>query len=168
MSVLKRYYFDGQIYFVTNVTYNRQGILIDNIDILWTAFKNAKMKIPFDLIGYVFLPNHFHVIIDPGKYNLSDIMHRIKLSFSSLYRKRNNLYKAQVWQKRFWDHVIRNQDDLNRHLDYIHYNPVKHGYVKNPILWQETSFHKFIKDGYYSGDWGVNMGIDLEGDFGEV
>jgi len=167
MSILKRYYFEGQIYFVTNITKNRKRILINNIDILKTAFKTSMTKIPYKLVAYVFLPNHFHIIIDPGENNLSDIMHRIKLSFSSRYRKRNELFKSQVWQRRFWDHVIRNQEDLNRHLDYIHYNPVKHGYVKSPFLWQETSLHKFYEEEYYPQDWGEKETLDFEGEFGE-
>lgn len=168
MSILKRYYFEGQIYFVTNVTNDRQRILINNADILREAFKAAHTRIPCKLVAYVFLPDHFHIIIDPGKNILSDILHRMKLSFSSRYRKKYNLYKGRIWQRRFWDHVIRNQEDLNRHLDYIHYNPVKHNYTRNPFLWAETSLHKFYEEGYYSQDWGVKNTLDFEGDYGEI
>ena len=70
-----------------------------------------------------------------------------------------------VWQKRYWDHIIRNQDDMNNHVDYIHYNPIKHGYVNNPFDWKLSSIHNF-KD-IYQADWGKSEKIIFEGDYGE-
>ena len=76
------------------------------------------------------------------------------MSFGVHFRIRMNIDFGRAWQHRFCDHAIRNQDDLNNHLDYIHYNPVKHGYTLNPLDWEYYSIHGYFKDGYYSDDWG--------------
>jgi len=81
------------------------------------------------------------------------------------YRKRRDFIKGPVWQARFWDHVIRDEKDYARHLDYIHINPVKHNYVKKPYDWPYSSIHKFKED--YPPDWGCKEDINIEGEFGE-
>ncbi|MDP2728820.1 MAG: transposase, partial [Dehalococcoidia bacterium] len=72
-----------------------------------------------------------------------------------------------IWQRRFWEHVIRDQTDFNRHCDYIHYNPVKHGLVNSPLEWKHSSFRKFVEKGLYRQDWGQSAAnglveLDLE------
>ena len=166
MSKLKRLYHEGQIYFVTNVTHNRQPYLEDNYDLRWKAISNTKNHIEFNLIAYIFLPDHVHLLIDPGLNNLSDILHRIKLSFGAMYRKRYGLGRGRIWQSRFWDHVIRNQDDMNVRINYIHYNPVKHGYAKDPFTYRHSSIHEYFQEGYYSKDWGCREPV-FNGDFGD-
>ena len=94
-------------------------------------------------------------------------MKEFKLKFSGLYRSRHHLNSGRIWQYRFWDHIIRNQDDMNRHIDYIHYNPVKHGLTDDPSKYEHSSISKFRKSGYYENDWGVQHMIDLKGEFGE-
>ncbi len=74
---------------------------------------------------------------------------------------------GKIWQRRFWDHVIRDQNDLNKHIDYIHYNPVKHGLIKSPFEWEYSSIHNFCAEGYYSLDWGVKDKPDMDGEYGE-
>ncbi|NEO00460.1 MAG: transposase, partial [Moorea sp. SIO3I7] len=69
--------------------------------------------------------------------------------------------ESNVWQRRFWEHTIRNDHDLHRHIDYIHYNPVKHGLVSCPHLWQYSSFHKWVERGKYRPDWGCCCGSNL-------
>ncbi|MFH2037253.1 MAG: hypothetical protein ABIJ45_12685, partial [Candidatus Zixiibacteriota bacterium] len=76
--------------------------------------------------------------------------------------------KKQIWQRRFWDHIIRDRDDFNKHIDYIHYNPVKHRLLKNPFEWQYSSIQLFKKDGIYKDDWGVAEEIHINGDFEEI
>jgi putative transposase len=76
-----------------------------------------------------------------------------------------NITSGQIWQNRFWDHVIRNQDDMNRHIDYIHFNPVKHGLVSKPFDFRYTSIHQYRDD--YSDDWGIKEEIDTTGEYGE-
>jgi len=167
MSDLKRYFYPGNICFITIVTYERMPILIDNMDILHKSYNNAQHNTPFKIIAWVILDDHFHIILDPDKNDPSSILQRIKMSFASYYRKRMNMHNGRVWQNRFWDHIIRDQADLNRHIDYIHFNPVKHGYVTKPADWRYSSIGDFIKDGVYSNDWGVVEPQGLDGEFGE-
>jgi putative transposase len=83
------------------------------------------------------------------------------------YQFRNGLRGGRLWQLRFWDHIIRNEKDMNHHIDYIHYNPVKHGLVKRPIDYEYSSFCEFVAEGYYSSDWGVVGKVETGGEFGE-
>ena len=167
MSKLIRHYSHGQTYFITSVTHNRQRILLENIDIFWAAVEKVKKDISFELSAWVIMPDHFHIIIDPLNSDLSSIIKRIKLSFAYQFRNSQNMYRGKVWQSRFWDHIIRDENDLNRHLDYIHYNPVKHGLASNPFEWEHSSIHEFLKTGQYEPSWGVKNFRVFEGDFGE-
>ena len=167
MSKLKRYYLPGRIYFITAVTHERKNILFENASLFWKAVEKIKQSIFFDLNAWVLMPEHLHIIIDPDEGSPADIIKRIKLSFAYYYRNKHNLYRGQVWQSRFWDHIIRDREDMNRHIDYIHYNPVRHGLVKSPFDWPESLIHRYFEDGYYSRDWGSNERIEIKGDFGE-
>jgi len=167
MSILKRYFDKGQLYFVTIVTYQRNNILIDNYQLYIMAISRIKKKHKFEIIAFVVMPDHLHIIINPYETKLSDIIHDFKLSFNGQFRRRYDKHRGHLWQGRFWDHIIRDQDDLNKHIDYIHYNPVKHGLSRNPFEWNMSSINKFKNDGFYQGDWCVNEEINIEGDFGE-
>ena len=167
MSILKRYYSEGNTYFITNVTCDRKPVLIDSIDIFWESLNKVKLRMEFELVAWVILPDHFHLLLTPDKCTPSDILHRLKLSFGSLYRKRIELAEGRIWQSRFWDHIIRNERDLNRNIDYIHFNPVKHGLAKSPFDYQHTSIHEYRSSGYYQNDWGVIDLTDISGEFGE-
>jgi putative transposase len=80
-------------------------------------------------------------------------MHSIKRNFTKYYKEKNNITNSlSLWQKRFWDHVIRDEDDLENHLHYIHFNPVKHGYVKDPAEWNDSSFKAWQIIGLYPKD----------------
>ena len=118
------------------------------------------------ITAWVVLPDHFHLILSPKEKVLDRYIHDFKLSFGSIYRKSNNLNSGNLWQSRFWDHIIRNQNDMNTHIDYIHYNPVKHGYTDDPFKWEFSSINKFSKEGVYQPDWG-NV-EKLEHGFGEI
>jgi putative transposase len=113
------------------------------------------------------MPDHFHIIIDPLENEISNTMQRIKMGFATRYRKRKGLKSGRVWQNRFWDHILRNESDMNRHIDYIHYNPVHHGYNKSPFTWKHSSIHEYLKSGQYMPDWGIIENISLNEDFGE-
>ena len=142
-------------------------ILIKNMDILFRAYKNTKERLKFNLIAWVVLDDHFHIVSDPLGKNPSRLMQTMKMSFASYFRKRMDMYRGRVWQNRFWDHIIRDQDDLNRHTDYIHYNPAKHGYVIKPADWRYSSMRKYLGEGVYPSDWGIVNPENMEGDFGE-
>lgn len=167
MSKLLRHHSEGRPFFLTAVTANRQPLLIDNFDLLWGAIQSTQERRLFALIAWVVLPDHFHAIVDPSGRNISKIVTSIKIRFAHCYRHRNSLYRHNVWQKRFWDHVIRDEEDMNRHLHYIHYNPVKHGLAGGPAAWKFSSFGRFVRDGQYEPDWGTKRGTAIQGDYGE-
>jgi putative transposase len=82
----------------------------------------------------------------------------IKRYFSiSMKGDSNHRREKNIWQRRFWEHLIRDEEDLKRHLDYIHYNPVKHGYVNSPCDWTYSSFKQYVKKGFYEMDWGSSL-----------
>jgi putative transposase len=167
MSKLLRYYKEGNTYFITIITNDRKTILVENNNLLRASISKYERELEFSIAAWVILPDHFHIVIDPKKNNLSSIIQKVKLSFSKKYRYRSDKWSGYVWQSRFWDHVIRDQKDMNNHIDYIHYNPVKHGYVKSPFLWNLSSIHDYAKLGYYAEDWGVSEELAFDGDYGE-
>ena len=97
-----------------------------------------------------------------------------KVLFTGRRRRRKSQHiqakegEAAIWQRRYWEHCIRDEQDYIRHLDYIHYNPVKHNLVKNVSEWKWSSFHKYKAKGYYPEGWGENEEVlSIEGEFGE-
>ena len=166
MSKLRRCRDPRSTYFITNVTYERRCILTDNSDLLWQSILTLQTRAPFDLQAWAILPEHFHLLLDSRDLDISKLLQRIKMGFSALYLKRFGLNSGRVWQNRFWDHIIRDQRDWNHHVDYVHYNPVKHGLVSSPFDWERSSIHEFHQRGNYSRDWGIKPLI-FEGDFGE-
>ena len=154
MSKLRRYYEKGHTYFVTYVTYKRRSFLLNHEDILWSSIAYAQSLMPFDLIGWVIMPEHFHFVVVPQENDLSEIMRRIKMKFAGVYRSEQGVKCGRIWQHRFWDHIIRDETDLNRHLDYIHYNPTKHKIAASPGEYRFSSFRDYVENGYYEPDWG--------------
>ncbi len=163
MSKLSRYFSDNYIYFITVFTYQKQKVLLKNPELFLNVIRKVKDNHPVDYHAWVVLPDHFHVIIRPLKLTPAEIIHDFKLSYGAFFRKECGIKSCKLWQDRYWDHVIRNQNDLKKHIDYIHYNPVKHGLTLNPFDWELSSINKFE----YQKDWGVNKIIKFEGDFGE-
>jgi putative transposase len=164
MTNIRRIYIPEQLCFITNITYMRTPILIDNIDLFWKGIETAHKTSDFELRAWVILNDHFHIMVVPETINISNLMHSIKLSFSMNYRKMHNC-SGSIWQKRFWDHLIRDEEDYYQHLNYIHYNPVKHGYVKNVFDYPHSSITNF-KD-LYSDNWGMNEDDQVNAEFGE-
>ncbi|MFA7658634.1 MAG: transposase [Candidatus Gastranaerophilaceae bacterium] len=165
MPNYKRYYLPNRYVFVTVVTHNRNDILVNNIDLLRQCVKDTKEKFIFDVFAIVILPNHFHMILKPQKIEeFSVITGSIKRRFTKALDvdfKNNNLSISKIkrkekgiWQRRFYEHIIRDKKDLYDHLDYIHYNPVKHGYVENVKDWAFSSFNKFVQLENYDINWG--------------
>lgn len=157
------------------VTHKRADILINNIDMLRKSFANSKKFYNYEIFAIVVLPDHLHMIIKPE--NIEDypkIISRIKHYFSrSIKTIDTNLSDSKIskrekgiWQRRYWEHTIRDENDLYKHLDYIHYNPVKHNHIKAVKDWKHSSFHKFVKQELYDINWGnineVHDIIDLE------
>jgi len=165
MSNLRRYFKNNDVAFITIVTYQRNPILIDNINILTDSIQIVRTKIDFDLISYVYLPDHLHLLVAPIGNNIVSIIQRIKMSFGNRFRIKNNLNSGRIWKNRYWDHIIRNRVDMNRHIDYIHYNPVKHGLVTRPFDWRYSSIYQYKN--IYQDDWGVIDRIEFQGEYGE-
>ena len=167
MSDYHRVYLNGGTYFFTVVTYMRYPVFRDEtaIKLLKNCFTNIKKKYPFSIDAIVIMPDHLHTIwsLPDNDSDYSKRWQQIKSNFSRHYIGNKPEYVAKsiidkrekgIWQRRFWEHVIHNQEDFNSHCDYIHYNPVKHGVVDSPSLWKHSSFNKFMKNGLYGVDWG--------------
>lgn len=128
----------------------------------------ARDSVPYENVASVLLPDHLHCVWKMGaNSDYSRLIAFIKLRFTKavkddpeialLFRGRSGSKTRRgdsaVWQRRFWEHAIRDEEDLNAHIDYIHYNPVKHGLVASPFEWKYSSIHRFLRDGFYPADW---------------
>ena len=159
MSNFKRYFQNKNLVFITIVTYKRQPILIKNIDQIRQSFTQTQYN--FHIIAGVVLENHMHIIIQSEKAeDFSKIIQSFKSKFSRQMQFNENQTEEQknrrekgIWQRKYYDHIIRNENDFYKHLDYIHYNPIKHDYVKKAKDWKYSSFKKFVKMGYYDENW---------------
>jgi putative transposase len=158
----------GSTFFFTVVMDRRRPILIqpDTLEYLRTAFREEMAHHPFEIDAIAILPDHLHCIwtlpTDDTRYSMrwSAIKGRLTSLFlaggatetqrSSSRHKRG---ERGVWQRRFWEHVIRSDDDYERHMDYIHYNPVRHGHASCPHAWAHSSFAKWVSRGVYPADW---------------
>ncbi|HEY9602222.1 MAG TPA: transposase [Allocoleopsis sp.] len=169
MSQYRRAYVPGGTFFLTLVTYARKPLFSErqNISRLRSVVARTRVERPFEIVGAVILPNHIHFLwtLPSGDCNYSQRIARLKTLFTRSLRGRRSLpetvsdsrrkhRESDVWQRRFWEHTIRNEADLERHLDYIHYNPVKHGLVSCPHLWEYSSFHKWVERDGYEVNWG--------------
>jgi putative transposase len=151
----RRYYIPGSAVFITQVVQDRRPVFREarNIVLLRGILENVRQLHPFNMLGYSLLLDHFHIIIQPTRpSNFSDIMHSLKFNFTREYKKQLGYPASEplkFWQKRFWDHVIRNDHDLENHLHYMHYNPVKHGLVNDPVQWLNSSYTEWQQRGLY-------------------
>jgi putative transposase len=152
---------------MTHVTYDRTQLLIENIGLWHDSVNFVKTLKQFELIAWVILPDHLHLMVDFGTGDLSYLMKRIKMKFSGLYRSKWKLKSGRAWQFRFWDHMIRDEDDFRNHIDYIHYNPIKHGLVIRPGDWEHSSFKEYYRRGFYGEDWGIKEPSGFDGSYGE-
>ncbi len=156
----------GATYFFTVVTFGRRRILCqpDNVELLRAAFKTVKSRHPFIIDAIVVLPDHLHCLwtMPSGDNDYPMRWNAIKIHFTrycaaeykipaSAARKRKR--EHAIWQRRYWEHEIRDDLDFERHCDYIHWNPVKHGLVIHARDWPYSSFHRFVNLGVYSHGW---------------
>ena len=160
----RRNYQPGGWYFFTVVTYQRQPILTqpENITRLRLVFKRVQRKRPFSIVAITILPDHLHTIwkLPDSDSDFSTRWSMIKHDFSAALRNKTNARPLSskrergIWQRRFWEHTLRNEYDLQMHVDYIHYNAVKHGYVSSPSAWPYGSFARAVNNGWYPENWG--------------
>ncbi|MFN8444375.1 MAG: transposase [Caldilineaceae bacterium] len=134
------------------------------IQLLRENLRETQKYHPFSMLAYAFLPEHFHMMIRPtDRSNFSDIMHSLKPNFTKDYKNQIHIHGSmKFWQKGFWDHVIHDEHDFERHLDYIHYNPVKHGLVERPEDWQHSSFAEWKRRGIYAARWGWSLPASIQ------
>ena len=163
MSNYKRLFLQQYQYiFITIVSHDRKPILIENVETLKDAIKKTHFKYNFDIVAIAIMPDHLHMIIRVDSINdYPKIIYSMKYYFS----KHTNIEKINlseskikkgekgIWQRRYWEHTIKNEQDLYRHLDYIHYNPIKHSLVKSLKDYKYSTFEKFVKIGLYDKDW---------------
>jgi len=166
MPTYRRNFLAGGFYFFTvNLANRRLRLLTENVDLLRAAFRYTRQRHPFAIEAIVVLPDHLHTIwrMPEGDADFAVRWALIKASFSRTLRKgepvsasRRRRRERGIWQRRYWEHTIRDEDDLGRHLDYIHFNPVKHGHVACVATWPYSSFHRMVRLGFYpesgSGD----------------
>ena len=160
MSNYRRAYQSGACYFFTVVTNKRQAILTDSnvLQRLSAAFLHVQKTRPFIIEAIVILPDHIHSLWHlPEDNNDFSICWRMIKHYVSIGVDApiNDRKEKLFWQRRFWEHLIRDEDDWRRHMDYIHYNPVKHGYVTKVSEWPHSSFHQAVKEKLYPPDWGI-------------
>ena len=163
----------GSTYFFTVVTYQRQAFLTANAcrSYLRSAWLDVGKRFPFSTIAVCLLPDHLHCVWslpeNDADYSVrwreikrlftkEFVLHKGQTSERNESRLKRN--EATIWQRRFWEHLIRDDDDLHHHLDYIHFNPVKHGVVKTVADWPWSSFHRYVRLGYYEQGWGNGSG----------
>jgi putative transposase len=170
MPDYRRWYVPGGTYFFTAVTYNRRPILCSALarNGLHKAIDTIRQRHPIELVAVVLLPDHIHTIwtLPQGDAAYPVRWKRIKEEFTLSYLvgggtevppspSRVRQGERGVWQRRYWEHVVRDEEDLKRCVDYVHWNPKKHGYVSNVCDWHWSSFDRYVELCEYTRDWGA-------------
>jgi putative transposase len=168
MTDYRRANYEGGYYFFTVVTYNRRRFLTEPLarHCLRAAWKEAEQRSNFEMIAVCLLPEHLHCIwkFPPGDCDFSLRWARIKAGFTRRYPAGGGLESVRslsrdrkrergLWQRRFWEHQIRDEMDLQRHVDYIHRNPVNHGLAIHIEDWPWSSYHRYARAGLYSNEY---------------
>jgi putative transposase len=176
MSRYRRATIDGGIFFFTVVLADRSStIIVDQVARLRRIYERVCQRLPFETVAICVLPDHIHAIwsLPEGDAEYPLRWSLIKSGFTrglkaEAARSPSKIAKRErgIWQRRYWEHAIRDDADLERHVDYIHFNPVKHGYVSRVRDWPHSSFHRYVRKGVLPADWGGDA-LDLSGQYGE-
>jgi len=168
MSDYRRYFVPGGTFFFTLVTHRRARVFASAAarGLLGSVIRRCRVRYPVEVTAIVLLPDHLHTLwtLPEGDAAYSLRWRWIKREFTRRWLAIGGKEQSQsssrvaqrrrgVWQRRFWEHTIRDEQDLEAHFDYIHYNPVKHGLVRRPRDWAWSSFHRWVRVGHYSMDW---------------
>lgn len=176
MSQYRRAKIEGGVFFFTVTRADRSSdLLVRHIDRLRQIYSSIQQRFPFETIAICVLPDHLHALwsmpADDADFPLRWGL--IKSGFSrglpsDARRTQSKIAKREkgIWQRRYWEHAVRDDDDLERHVDYIHFNPVKHGYVSRVYDWPHSSFRRYVARGLLPMDWGGDA-KDTGGKFGE-
>ncbi|STX28479.1 Transposase and inactivated derivatives [Legionella beliardensis] len=152
----------GVFFFTVTLQDRKSNLLVENIHLLREAIGKVRTEQFFQIKAYVILPEHLHMIwqLPIGDSDYSQRWKKIKTLFAkSLHKSGLPLIKTKhnefcLWQRRFWEHTIKDEADFINHVNYIHYNPIKHGLVKSLHHWPYSSFHHYVKKGIISKNWG--------------
>lgn len=164
----------GTYFFTINLRDRQTNLLVDRIDLLRSSVARVRILMPFHIDAWVVLPEHMHCLwtLPEGDADFSRRWQAIKMAFSkriergeALSTSGQNRGERGIWQRRFWEHTIRNERDYAAHLDYIHLNPVKHGLAPRVSDWPYSSFRRAVKMGLYPEAWAG--GDDMDGNWGE-
>lgn len=165
----------GATYFFTvNLAERQQRLLVEHIELLRFVTRTVKQRHPFQIEAMVVLPDHLHALwrLPEGDANFAMRWSLIKSGFSRGLAKMESISPSRIskrergiWQRRYWEHLIRDEADFERHVDYIHHNPVKHGYAVSAAEWSYSSIHVYIRKGLLSANWSI--GNDFNGGYGE-
>jgi putative transposase len=175
MPEYRRAIFKGGIFFFTVVLAERRSnLLVEQVDRLRKVYRITKERRPFNTIAICILPDHIHAVWalpesdDDFATRWSLIKSGSSRGLDAQSRSESKILKREkgIWQRRYWEHAIRDDADLARHVDYIHFNPVKHGYVTRVVDWPHSSFHRYVESGELVADWGGDM-KEIRGTFGE-
>ena len=155
----RRAFIPGATYFFTVVTAHRRPVFRSALarDLLRQAFRHVAKKRPFTVNAMVVLPDHLHCLwtLPSADADYPTRWRLIKTGVTQRYRPGSpRPIMRTLWQARYWEHLIRDDQDYRQHVEYIHYNPVKHGYVRKPVAWPYSSFRQHVRDGLYAEDWG--------------
>ena len=172
MPDYRRAFIPGGTYFFTvNLLQRRNNnLLIREIKLLRDSVRKVRQCYPFQINAWVVLPEHLHCVwtLPPGDNDYSLRWRLIKSGFSRGLPKAERRSKVRIaagergiWQRHFWEHVIRDDLDYQHHVDYIHVNPLKHGYVKHVLDWPYSTFHQYVAQGIYSVDWCCDVDISV-------
>jgi putative transposase len=165
----------GCWFFTVNLLERRRTLLVDHIDLLRESVARTRRRYPFEMDAFVVLPDHLHAIwtLPPGDADFSTRWRLIKSAFAKSLPKQEHLSAVReargergIWQRRFWEHMIRNDADYARHVEYCYINPVKHGLVARVRDWPHSSFHRDVARGIVPLDWAGDVPVD--GEFGEA
>jgi putative transposase len=176
MTGYRRNFIDGGCFFFTvNLADRRLRLLTEHIEYLRSTIRLTRRHHPFTIEAMVVLPDHLHAVwtLPEGDANFATRWRLIKSAFSRNLSRGERISNSRaakgergIWQRRYWEHTIRDENDFSRHLDYIHINPVKHGHVSRVRDWPYSSFHRMVKLGIYPEDWAGDVSND-SGSFGE-
>jgi putative transposase len=177
MTAYRRSFVLGGAYFFTiNLAARQSRLLVDNIRLLRAAFREVRRRHPFSIDAIVVLPDHIHAIwtLPQDDSNFAVRWQLIKAGFSqgtprgeTISASRSRKRERGIWQRRYWEHTLRDEADFARHADYIHFNPVKHGHVGRVRDLPFSSFHRMVRLRIYPSDW-ADGPEDHEDGFGET
>jgi putative transposase len=165
----------GTFFFTVNLRDRSCDLLVREVHALRTATAVVMQRHPFEIVAAVVMPEHLHAIwrLPPDDAGFAMRWALLKAGFSrrlasgeARSSSRAERRERGIWQRRYWEHQIRDDGDLERHVDYIHYNPVKHGHVRAPGEWPHSSIHRYVRHGLRAADWGADIEAE-NGVFGE-